>query len=445
MSALTAVGALVVCLGLVGTHGEPQTLDEVFMKVNTASIQSRLGSDKVIDGIDMVLTKEQYQLLYKGKHGKAYNASATLINTWTDGIIPFELAYGHFNDERASKIQEAMDTWQNLTCVRFRPATPGDQHKITLFSGQGCWSQLGMSPQPQLLSLQFMGCFWRGTVEHELGHAIGLVHEHQRPERDYYIAVNEYNVLPAFRSQLNVYDNVMGNKLGLAYDYYSVMHYGQYAFSANQQQTLFAVDRQLNQRRPDITKYLGRVLGPSFTDVKLVNWMYNCNASCDPMPTCAEECFVDKHCQCVCQDDLPNVPCVDHLKDCTERARQGQCSQDLANMEFFCRRTCGMCPTQGSRLPLDRPPKPIVDVVCEDKRSDCQSLVDRGDCRTNPEPMLMECAKACGFCTESQRSSHNHERCGDASKSCVRWAQNGDCETNPGHMHRVCPKSCGLC
>lgn len=81
-----------------------------------------------------------------------------------------------------------------------------------------------------MLVLYYRDCFTKlkyGLYLHELGHAIGLDHEHVRAERDEYLKVDTAGVsdnLKSFftkkaKNQLLTFDS--------PYDLQSVMHYGQ--------------------------------------------------------------------------------------------------------------------------------------------------------------------------------------------------------------------------
>lgn len=61
---------------------------------------------------------------------------------------------------------------------------------------------------------------------HELGHVLGLIHEHVRPDRDQYIELNLEGVK---REALEFFDNEDDEDIityDTPYDLQSVMHYG---------------------------------------------------------------------------------------------------------------------------------------------------------------------------------------------------------------------------
>ena len=68
--------------------------------------------------------------------------------------------------------------------------------------------------------------FQQKIVLHELGHALGLIHEHQRPDRDDYVTINFSNLRPSGRSNLEKVSRSAVNNHGVAYDLTSIMHYG---------------------------------------------------------------------------------------------------------------------------------------------------------------------------------------------------------------------------
>lgn len=68
--------------------------------------------------------------------------------------------------------------------------------------------------------------FQKGLYLHEIGHALGLVHEHQLPNRDEYIEIMYSNVEPSMRIWFNKYSGQEVNQYDVTYEYSSVMHYG---------------------------------------------------------------------------------------------------------------------------------------------------------------------------------------------------------------------------
>lgn len=67
----------------------------------------------------------------------------------------------------------------------------------------------------------------KGLYLHEIGHALGLVHEHQLPNRDSYIDILWDNVKPEWKQWFDKYSsNEFSSTADVPYDLSSVMHYG---------------------------------------------------------------------------------------------------------------------------------------------------------------------------------------------------------------------------
>ena len=66
----------------------------------------------------------------------------------------------------------------------------------------------------------------KGTVIHELGHAIGFNHEQTRPDRDQYVTIHPQNMMQGVSYNFQKYNRRVIPDWGVPYDYASVMHYG---------------------------------------------------------------------------------------------------------------------------------------------------------------------------------------------------------------------------
>ena len=97
-------------------------------------------------------------------------------------------------------------------------------------SGAVCYSKLGYQGGGQTLMLgnslgKSTGCAdYLGTVIHELGHAVGLLHEHQRCDRDRYINVNDPNLKSKAKSNFGKECGGDATTYG-SFDYLSIMMY----------------------------------------------------------------------------------------------------------------------------------------------------------------------------------------------------------------------------
>ena len=79
--------------------------------------------------------------------------------------------------------------------------------------------------------IYFSSNVWNhGTICHELGHTLGLAHEHQRSDRDSYLTIITANVVPGGMGGLV---KLTGTRNETPYDFLSIMHYTQWSGSIN--------------------------------------------------------------------------------------------------------------------------------------------------------------------------------------------------------------------
>ena len=130
---------------------------------------------------------------------------------WPDGVIPYEIVEDA-TPEELRNVHGAIAEWNARTAIQFVPRT-GERHYIFLRRpDRECSSGVGIGFP---MNVQTVGCNSRGIM-HELGHAIGLWHEHRRTDRDEYVMHN--NLIPTWQTK--------GAPPGPGpYDYRSIMHY----------------------------------------------------------------------------------------------------------------------------------------------------------------------------------------------------------------------------
>lgn len=137
-------------------------------------------------------------------------------------------------------IERALNVYHEKTCIYFVPRTAEHTDYISITSqNTGCWSSVGRVGGQQIVNFQLNGCLEKiGTVLHELMHVVGFMHEQNRENRDDYIDVVRDNISPGYEVNFDKAAKGTSNGFGVAYDFNSVMHYSQYAFSKNKRATL---------------------------------------------------------------------------------------------------------------------------------------------------------------------------------------------------------------
>lgn len=90
------------------------------------------------------------------------------------------------------------------------------------------------------MNLQSPGCMSVGIVMHEMIHALGFDHEHDRPDRDDYVNIFWQNILPGLEFAFAKDSPKYFTTFDVPYNYRSIMHYDGRAFSKNGQSTIVA-------------------------------------------------------------------------------------------------------------------------------------------------------------------------------------------------------------
>lgn len=131
----------------------------------------------------------------------------------------------------------------------------------------GCHSQVGFQGEVQDLNLQGhavgKGCMRKGTIIHEFIHALGFFHQQSAADRDEYVEIIWDNIELGKRN--NFVKHETSSSFGFPYDYSSVMHYSDKAFSSNGERTIVPKDS---------TATIGQRNAMSETDVKKLNRKY---------------------------------------------------------------------------------------------------------------------------------------------------------------------------
>ncbi len=153
-----------------------------------------------------------------------YGESGFVPLTWPGGIVPYTFDSG-VNAQQQSVALDAMASWMGVSGVRFVPRTNESAYLVIVdqpIPGVN-FSAIGKVPQggPQFVVIN--GWNW-STLTHELGHALGLLHEHMRSDRDTYVTINWGNI-PPLPNVLANFAIFPGSNNSQTYDFRSIMHY----------------------------------------------------------------------------------------------------------------------------------------------------------------------------------------------------------------------------
>jgi astacin (peptidase family M12A)/VCBS repeat protein len=164
---------------------------------------------------------------------------------WPGGVVYYQFGTAVTAAHRQSW-RAAAALWHAVARVSFVETTGSGNYVRVLESTTANDSFVGMIGGEQSMDI----ASWdnKFIIAHEVGHALGLIHEHSRPDRDTYVSVFWSNIDPG--QQYN-FDIDQSGVLYGGYDFDSLMHYGRRDFSINGQDTI--------QPTPAYYSYIDRI------------------------------------------------------------------------------------------------------------------------------------------------------------------------------------------
>ncbi|GFR00086.1 zinc metalloproteinase nas-12 [Trichonephila clavata] len=181
---------------LMGRQSDSHTFTERLLQLSTRGRCRHNGVDskepmfnKGLEGGDILLRPWQRET---GRQGIIFQSSDT--NSKWRRYVPYVINKKGYSSSQIIAIKKAILKWNSqIPNIPFRPRIFESDY-VMFFSGSGCYSNLGRVGGQQSLSLRANGCLSEGTILHEMSHTVGIIHEHNRPDRDQYIRVLPKNI-----------------------------------------------------------------------------------------------------------------------------------------------------------------------------------------------------------------------------------------------------------
>lgn len=271
-----SIGIFAVCIAVLLAFQNCSPRD--FEAAHNPSVYDPATNPDKIESGDMLLDRSAITSKGDPSSTGGFDQAASGLpvyyaKTWPNGKVPVQFDPTISLTNRQSWLS-ACATWAPYTSIKcVTRTTEADYVYVTDDDTTRCYTDVGAysgaTPsyyQKRVFNFGQSWCWDSVSVLHELGHVLGLMHEHQRPDRDSYIQIVTANILPGYSFAFTKFSSV-GTRS--AYDYLSIMHYHPWSYS-------IASDRS----KPTIigangyTGQIGQATTLSLRDKSVIRQMY---------------------------------------------------------------------------------------------------------------------------------------------------------------------------
>uniref|UniRef100_A0A0N5A146 Metalloendopeptidase n=1 Tax=Parastrongyloides trichosuri TaxID=131310 RepID=A0A0N5A146_PARTI len=180
----------------------------------------------------------------------------------------FPIKYSVKRPIRNKVVDKGIKFIEKQTCVRFKKVSNLKTAGLIFTKGDSCSSVVGKKSkiEPQQITIT-EECEIPGVIEHETAHALGLLHEHTRNDRDNYVKIYKKNIFKEYILDFHKFNNSLSKSFNISYDLGSVMQYQKNAGSKNEKSSV-------EPNNILYSKTMGQRTELSFNDIKLINYYY---------------------------------------------------------------------------------------------------------------------------------------------------------------------------